>query len=239
MLGTTFLSELAIRLRDPGMRQWTEAHLVDALNASLRALTSIRPRACMVIEDIPLVAGAEQSVGRDVNEIVSIQHNLDPVSGTPGRGVILADRAIMDHDFPAWRTDTPASSIVHWFYEPEARDQAFQVWPPVTADVPDIKVRATLAKTPIVSLYTQAEINASIPLQASEAGKEAKDAVIPVHDVWLNAMSEWAMYHAQSRDDEATANFSKAAAHFRQFFSLLDVDVKIAMATRQVREATE
>ena len=129
MQAQAFVDELARRLRDVGKRQWQQETLVAALNAALRSLCTVIPRAYTVHRTIELVAGTEQTLPADLHKIVQLLHNVCPESGEPRRAITLADKAVLDAAYPHWRQDASRAYIRHYMSD-AMNDQTFYVWPP-------------------------------------------------------------------------------------------------------------
>lgn len=242
MKGSKFIEELAIKLRDPGHRQWSQIHATEALNSALRALTKVKPRVYTLNESLPLVDGHEQTIPGDVNELISILYTLDPNSASGvGEAVILGDMGMMDHDHPSWRNDPAKASPKYWFYEPDKHEHVFYVWPPVAGEGEEggAVVQATVSRTPVMSEHTSEEINNSTVLSAEEFYHIPIDDEIPIQEFYVDALYEWALYYATSRDDEATSNYARSKDHFTKFFALLDAKMNADMAVRKVRELVE
>lgn len=109
-------SEIVNRVRgillDPAPAQyWTDAELLDYLNAALSALVSIRPSATITTTTFTLTVSTPlQQIPTIAQQFMGLTRNL-----TPGTKVITqTDKRHLDAFDPAWPATTTSTAIEHF-----------------------------------------------------------------------------------------------------------------------------
>lgn len=111
-----------------------------------------------------------------------------------GSAVRLIDKRILDEQIPAWHSQAATQAISNFMFDP--RDQKrFYVYPPAANGA---AVEIVYAKSP-----TDVLVNAAIL----------------VDDVYVNAIIDFILYRAYSKDVDYAADDNRAAAHYQKFIT--------------------
>lgn len=124
-----FINNLSRKLRDVSERQWQRDILVEAVNDALRTLCAVKHDVYTTRENIPLVAGTEQTTPSDAYRLISLMNNVCPTTGALKRAIRQGDISVMDDVYPHWRQDAAIGYIKEWFLN-ESEACRFEVWPP-------------------------------------------------------------------------------------------------------------
>ena len=117
---------------------------------------------------------------------------LDVVRNTSGNAVRRTERDTLDENNPGWHQETGVTAIKNWVFNPDD-PKHFYVNPPAT----------TSASLEIV--YSAS------PDDATLVGN------ISLDDIYANALLDYILYRAYSKDAENSGNMSKAAGSYAAF----------------------
>lgn len=186
------IDQTAYMLTDVGAARWTKQKLLDWFNEAQRALVSRRPDSLAVNEVFECVAGVKQRIP-DIGIRL-----IDVVRNTNGKSVTPVSKALLDSHVIDWAAETASTNIQHYIFD--ARDpKTFYVYPPATIDS---ELEIIYSKSPDV-----VEIE----------NFETDDQLIEVDDVWANAMQEYMLHRAWTKDAENVGNMQRATAHLQNF----------------------
>lgn len=197
-------------LQDATSIRWPADELVRWLNAGQREIMLHRPDAFNKTAVIDCVPGTKQSIPSDGAKLIEVQRN----GGSAPFAVRLCEREILDAQMPGWHTVTPAQRIVHFMYDPR-EPRSFWVYPPAAAG-------ATLE---INYSASPAEITAP----ASGANYDAVTGNLAVNDIYANALLDYILYRAFSKDAEYAGNATRGVAHYSAFANALGIEIKATM----------
>jgi len=195
------------------------AELVNWLNDGCREVVLYKPDANSIDENMALVAGTKQMLPADAIRLLDVPRNMGTGGSTVGRAIKKLPRKVLDDQNPNWHTMTPSASIIHYMVDENspkdlaANKLTFYVYPP--ASVP----------TYVEIIYSK------IPATAV-----AGDAALPVNEIYTNAVINYILFRALSKDAEYTANVQQAAAYYQLFANEMGVSVsndKAADASRK------
>lgn len=166
----------------------TDAELLGWLNSGLIQLSTVRPAACSETRIVNLVAGARQVVPSDANQL------LDVIRNTNGNAVNRTEREYLDLLDPAWPTEVGVTTIQNWMYDTKKDMRAYYVYPP-------------------------AEVGAKLDLLLAvpPATMAATTDVVPVDDFYINALENFVVGKALSKETEDAGLLELAAAYLKAF----------------------
>ena len=198
-------------LQDNTSIRWPVAELVRYLNDGQREVALYRPDSMGTSTTVTCVTGTKQSLPANGAKLIEVVRN----SGASKKAVRLTNREILDAQLPGWHNVTPTSEVLHYMYDP--RDpRVFYVYPPATAS----------AQLDIVySAY---------PLDITEPGDgslhTAVTGNIGVPDIYTNALQDYILYRAYTKDSEYAGNTARAQAHYAAFANALGVEIKATVS---------
>lgn len=184
------------------------AELVDWLNDGCREVVMYKPDANSIDENLALVSGTKQMLPADAIRLLDVPRNMGSGGTTPGRAIRLINRKILDDQNPNWHSMTASQSIIHYMVnENSPKDLTenkltFYVYPP--ASVPTY-VEIVYSKTPAIAV--------------------AGNAALPINEIYANAVINYILFRALSKDAEYAANPQQAAAYYQLFFNEMGVDI--------------
>lgn len=200
--GKSLIDQVLATLQDVSGVRWSRTELLGYLNDGQREVVLLRPEACVTNAAFELAAGvAQQTLPSAALALVDLTHNLGGDGLTPGRAIRIVSREVLDAQSPDWRaTRNTGETIEHYMYDP--RDpKTFYVYP----------------KAPDTTCYV-ALVYASVPLATDDAAK-----VIGVADIYANALTDYVLYRAYSKDAEYAQNAQLAVAYYSAFANALGV----------------
>lgn len=199
-------------LQDPTSIRWPVAELVRYLNDGQREVVLHRPDAMRKSAAVTLVAGTRQTIPSDGLKLIDIVRN----TGGTRRAVRQVNREILDAQTPGWHGLTGVTEILHFMFD--ARDPTvFYVYPPASASGASVdalyaSAPADVAEPSPGSLYTAVTGNISVP------------------DIYGNALHDYIMFRAYSKDSEYAGNSARAQAYYSLFANSLGIEIKATVA---------
>jgi len=204
---TSIVARVATLLQDAGNIRWTSSEVLDWLDDGQREVVMLRPEAGAANESVSLTTGTKQSI-----PAAGISF-IDAIRNTSGRAVRVVSREILDSQRPGWHTDTGSTTIQHFTFDP--RDpKRFYVYPPA----------ASGASLDIVYSKSPAALT-----RGGTAPNQTCSTAIGIDDVYANALVDYALYRAYSKDAEYAGNAQKAVAYYTAFANGLGILLKNEM----------
>lgn len=213
----SILRRVVDTLQDTTSVRWPIAELVRYLNDGQREILVYRPDALNVTSTLTLATGARQTLPANGAKLLDVIRNT---SGTK-RAVRQVDKQVLDAQVPAWQSMTAASEIVHFMYD--ARDpRTFYVYPPATSSA---SLEIVYAKYP--TDITEPAADGAIWSDVT--------GDISLADTYGNALADYVLARAYSKDADYTANLQRAAGHYNTFANALGVELKgtVGVAPKQ------
>jgi hypothetical protein len=133
------------------------------------------------------------------------------------KAVRLVPRQILDAQIPGWHAIPGTVDILHYMFD--ARDpKTFYVYPPAV-DSAQLEIMYSAIPTPIAEpadgkLYSDVVGNVSLP------------------DIYANALLDYMLYRAYSKDSEYAGNAARAQAHYGAFTASLTAEIQATMAVQ-------
>lgn len=198
-------------LQDNTSIRWPVAELVRYLNDGQREVALYRPDSMGTSATVTCVAGTKQSLPANGAKLIDVVRNA---AGTK-KAVRLTNREILDAQTPGWHNLTGVGEVLHYMYDP--RDpRVFYVYPPATAS----------AQLDIV--YSAYPLDVTEPAAGSLYTAVAGNIGVP--DIYGNAVQDYVLYRAYTKDSEYAGNAARAQAHYAAFANALGVEIKATVA---------
>ena len=199
-------------LQDNTSIRWPVSELVRYLNDAQREVILYRPDAAVTNASVPLVAGSRQNLPVGGTKLVEVVRNS---AGTK-RAVRMVNREILDAQLPGWHAQAGVTEILHYMYDPR-EPRVFYVYPPAAVTGAAVELSyasrpADIAEPSEGALYTSVTGNLGIP------------------DIYGNAVQDYVLYRAYTKDSEYAGNAARAQAHYGAFANALGVEVKATVA---------
>ena len=200
-------------LQDNTSVRWPVNELVRYLNDGQREVVLHRPDAMVTSATVTCVPGTKQTLPANGVKLIEVVRNAR-AAGTK-RAVRMVNREILDAQTPGWHAIAGADDVLHFMYDP--RDpRVFYVYPPATAatqlDIVYAAYPADIAEPADGALFTAVTGNISLP------------------DIYGNALQDYILYRAYSKDSEYAGNAQRAQAHYAAFANALGIEIKATIA---------
>lgn len=179
--------------------QWPSTELQDWLNAAQNEIIQYRPDAVVVNDTAfePVTDESRQSLPAAGLKLIDVVRNTGSTSNM--RAIRRIERAILDDQLPNWHASTTTVDIEHFVYD-ERDPKTFYLYP-----------RPKLG-CKIHIIYT------SVPTPISLSKFDGTDDTkISVDDIYANAILDYILYRAFSKDAEYTQDMNRATGHYAAF----------------------
>lgn len=209
-------------LLDEGVtRRWPTSQLLGWLNAGQRQIVILKPDAHVTVAAYQLVAGSKQSLPDGTNSfqdpngatlpagllLMGVSRNMGADGLTAGRAITLVNREILDALDPEWHViGTNSSAVVQHIAYKAKVPKVFWVYPsqPATGQG-----------------YVELEFSSS-PTPCAGYGEETADA-IDLDDIYEDALIDYLMYRAYSKDANSDSSGQRALLYLQSFLTALGV----------------
>lgn len=192
------VNKVQIILQDTTGIRWPDStELLGWLNDGQREVLVYKPNACVVNKSVALSAGTKQTLPADGIQLIDVVRNMGAGGATPGNAIRIVMREILDAQSPGWHAETPSATIKHYMYTP-LDPKNFYVYPPANGST-QVEVVYSGLPTTIVSL----------------AG------TISLDDIYSNALVDYILYRAYSKDSDYAANPGRAGNHQSAYVAAL------------------
>ena len=183
--------------------RWDSSELLGWVNDGLRELALYKPNESIRRDAVPLAAGTYQRVAADATQIMLVGCNLKSAAPrVAGRAASRVAREVLDAMHPLWQ-DSGAFPFVKeakHFCADDVDPGAFYVFP---GNDGSGLLEVIVAVPPAVLT------DASQP--------------IGVRDVYANAILDYVLYRAFSKDSEAPSAAERAGGHYAMFSSAIGI----------------
>jgi|LWDU01.1.fsa_nt_gi hypothetical protein len=210
------IDRAGIILHDTTQVRWQETELLDWLNDAQREIVLIRPDSSVESKTLVLDTGTKQKLQDDFNGI----RILDIVRNTTAGAVRVIDRNVLDAQQPDWHL-TPVSSVVEHFMFDLRDPKRFYVYPSQPATGMG-SVEIVFSSSPVdATLAVVADPAAVPPIVAAD------DSGLTLDDVYANAVLDYILYRAYSKDADFAGNAQRALKHHEAFVTSLGLKFKV------------
>jgi hypothetical protein len=211
-------------LQDTTSIRWPVNELVRWLNDGQREVVAYRPDSMNTTATMTLSAGTRQSL----SSATANAAGTDKLAVTPAKlleisrnmagtlsAVRLVAREILDAQTPGWHSLTGVATVLNYTFD--SRDpKTFYVYPPAT----------TAAKLEV--MYAGYPTDVTEP--ADGALYSAVTGNISIPDIYANALLDYILYRAYSKDSEYAGNAARSQSHYGAFVNTMGVEVKATVA---------
>jgi hypothetical protein len=193
------IDRAGIALQDTGFVRWKRTELLDYLNAGQRETVIRKPSAYVRRSSMTLAGGTVQTLPTedDTGAVDPIQL-IDVLRNATGRAVRLIERDLMDLYNADWH-NAPQATLVQHYIVNDLDPKHFLVYPPNDG-------------TGCLDVI----YSATPPAVPNEA------ALITLDDIYQDALLDYVLYRAFSKDAEYAADPARAAARYASFAASLD-----------------
>ena len=212
------ISRARTLLQDTTSVRWALSELQLWLNDSYRETLNARPDSNTLTGTFTCAAGPRQVLTTgfaNATRLIAVVRNMAATSNK--YAVHLIDRRVLDGQRRGWYTETSSVSVEQYMFDAR-QPKEFMVYPPAT----------TLAQLEV--LYAQ--VPTPHTLTDEQLANSATAEVIRIDDTFANAMLDYMLYRAYTKDSEQQSNAARAVAHFQAFQSSLGVSAQVNAASQ-------
>jgi len=203
----SIITRAGIILHDTTKVRWQEAELLKWVNDAQNEVVLFRPDASINSAVIDLSEGTKQSLpdgtGATLPEgirLIDVIRNT--TGGVAGDAITVVDRDVLDAQLPSWQAGKTASTVKHYMFDLR-NPKMFYVYPGVAAG-------------------TQTEIvYSSVPADTTSSGN------LNIPGVYRNAVLDYVLYRAYSKDADFAGNAQRALKHYEAFTSTLGLKYQV------------
>jgi hypothetical protein len=202
MLASAVIDQVRYLLQDVtvGGLRWLDAEMIVWVNAGQKEIARYKPDASVTNASVVLVAGTKQTLPAGATHLIKVTRNMGAAGTTPGAAVRIVEAEIMDAQNPNWHADTPAGTVEHYILD--LRDPlTYYVYPPQPATPTYVEV-----------------VYASAPADITAIGDD-----ITIPDVHSNALVDYVMYRALSKDATYTKSGVDADSYLKVFLAAMGI----------------
>lgn len=185
--------------------RWTAPEIIRYANDGQRDIAMYRPDAITTDAVLTTVAGSKQTLPSGATKLIHITRN-----GSTGRVVTPIKREMLDASTPLWHNTTQAATILHYMYD-ERDPLHYYVYPPSNGS-------ATLQ-----GVYANVPTDITTPSSDFLAGVSGN---ISVGDIFVNALLDYTLFRAYSKDSDDIGNMERAAKHYALYANALGIEAK-------------
>lgn len=200
----------ALILQDETFVRWSADELLRWYNDGVREVVTLRPDAYPTTQAVALAEGTRQTLPTHADKLIRITRNMGTGGTTPGRAIRQVDMASLDAQQPDWHTD-PAKAEARHFMVDVREPRTFYVYP---ANTGTGYVEMTYSTLPPVALTSS--------------------TVLSIPDSFANALLDYVLFRAFSKDGEHPANASRAVAHRQSFENSLGLKAQADGSSKPV-----
>lgn len=205
----TLISKAQTLLQDVTSVRWPVLELQGWLNDAYREIVNLRPDSNTQTGTFTCAAGPRQVVTTQFsNALRLIEAVRNVADGSDKRAVRLIDRKVLDEQRRTWYAESQSVTIQHYMFDPRVPKE-FLVYPPATTSA---QLEIAYSSVPTAHALTESQLT-----------NPATAEVIRIDDSYANALIDYVLYRAYSKDADYAANANRAVAHFQAFQNALGV----------------
>ena len=181
--------------------RWPVSELQYWLNDSYREIVLVRPDANTQTGTFTCATGARQNLTTGFSAATRLMDVIRNVAATSDKKAVrLIDRRSLDDQRPGWYGETGSVDIQLYMFDPVIPKE-FLVYPPAT----------TSAQLEVV----YASIPSAHAMSDAELVDDTDTTTINLGDSYANAILDYILYRAYSKDAENPQSASRAVAHYQ------------------------
>lgn len=189
----TLISRAQTIIQDVAGVRWPSSELLGWLNDGQREIVALNHSANSKTANLTCAAGTKQTIPTDGITLMDVVRNMGTSGTVPGTAVRMVSRTILDAQLPDWHSSTSSTVIKHYCFDART-PKNFYVYPPAQSG------------TKLEIVY------AATPTDVAVAGD-----TIALDDIYANALVDYMLFRAYSKDTEFAGNASRAAAARQSF----------------------
>jgi hypothetical protein len=199
-------------LQDTTSIRWPVAELVRYLNDGQREIIVHRPDAMVTNASVSLASGTKQSLPANGAKLIDVVRN----SAGNKRAIRMCAREILDAQSPGWHNLSGVTEIVHFMFDP--RDpKVFYVYPP-----------AAVSGAAVDLVYSALPTDIAEPAAGTDFAAVTGNISVP--DIYSNALQDYVLYRAYTKDSQYAGNEARAQARYAAFANALGIEIKATVA---------
>ena len=199
-------------LQDTTSIRWPVAELVRYLNDGQREIIVHRPDAMVTNASVSLASGTKQSLPANGAKLIDVVRN----SAGNKRAIRMCAREILDAQSPGWHNLSGVTEIVHFMFDP--RDpKVFYVYPPAAASGASVDL-----------VYSALPTDIAEPAAGTDFAAVSGNISVP--DIYSNALQDYVLYRAYTKDSQYAGNEARAQARYAAFANALGIEIKATVA---------
>ena len=203
------VSKAQTLLQDTTQVRWPVLELQGWLNDSYREAVNLRPDANTQTGEYVCTAGARQVLTSTFANALRLIEVVRNTATTSAKGAVrIVNRRMLDDQRRNWYAETQTVDIQHYMFDPRLPKE-FLVYPPATTAA---RLEVIYSSVPTAHTLTEAQLI-----------NTATTEVIRLDDSYANALLDYMLYRAYSKDAEYAANANRAVAHYQAFQNSLGV----------------
>lgn len=199
------IDQMLVTLHETNAKRWTRTELLNYLHLAELQVVGDRPDALSVTNPVVLVQGTKQSIPAEGLRLIKVIRNDTPSSK---RFIELTSEDVLNNANPNWHDETVLANMVDSYVYDELTPRDFYVEPAVNAGVQILISYSTAPTLPTAETDT-----------------------IQVPHSYVNAMIDFALYRAYSKDAEYAANDPRMQVHYQAYLRAMGIKTEVDMAT--------
>ena len=212
------VSKAQTLLQDTTQVRWPVLELQGWLNDSYREAVNLRPDANTQTGEYVCTAGARQVLTSTFANALRLIEVVRNTATTSAKGAVrIVNRRMLDDQRRNWYAETQTVDIQHYMFDPRLPKE-FLVYPPATTAA---RLEVIYSSVPTAHTLTEAQLINS-----------ATAEVIRLDDSYANALLDYIMYRAYSKDADYAANATRAVAHYQAFQTALGASAQANAASQ-------
>lgn len=212
------ISRAQTLLQDTTSVRWPVLELQGWLNDSYRETVNLRPDANTATGEFTCAAGARQVVTTTFASALRVIEVVRNTAVSSAKGAVrLVNRRMLDDQRRNWYAETQTVDIQHYMYDPRLPKE-FLVYPPASTAA---RLEVVYSSVPLAHALTEVQLT-----------NPATADVIRIDDSYFNALLDYVLYRAYSKDAEYASNAQRAVAHYQAFQNALGVSAQTNAASQ-------
>lgn len=212
VLASAIISRAQVIVQDTTGVRWPFAELLNWLNDGQREVAVYKPSATAANVVLTLQQGTLQSIGAGGLALLRVIRNLKTPVTTPRvgtRATRVVEREILDAQHPSWHDPAVFAyqkEVKHFVFD-EVDPTNFYVFP---GNDGTGAVEAVVSQSP-ADLVATGDVNVL----------GSYNVAIKVPDIYANALLDYVLFRAYSKDSDYAGNAERSGNHFQLFTASL------------------
>ncbi len=203
--------------------RWPNSELQNWLNDAQKEIILFRPDAHINNENFDPIAGqSKQTIPAAGLRLIEIVRNT--AASSQGGAIRMVQRSILDDQVPNWHRANQTVDVEHWIYD-ERDPKTFYLYPNPSS-VAEIEIIYSTSP-PLIDVVDSAE----------NFTAAADTTTIGLDDIYANAVLDYILYRAYSKDAEYAGNAGRASSHYSAFANSLGIKTQTDSSSSSLRAA--